>query len=282
MKEIRRFKTTLVLVILLLILASICYFGGMYYITLKYEVNQKAFESQEHAYKQRLFELSRDLIANTNAVLGLWENISRINDEASEQGTDAPRQVAVFMEGAKEICDALKINGATIASEMRGLQKHPMRNQLWRLIQQLYVVYTKASALETAQLHSSANLSGQIVQMREEFLSLKEQVEASLPQLDDTADISGLALQGKAHAEAVVLCEGKRPYKHLCDHVLKKKMNFCDVERTVGVPKDKRKNAHAREVWIYPSDKAGFDYRVYFKSGEVCAWKLASSEEPLD
>lgn len=277
-----RLKTSLVLGILLLILASICYFGGMFYVALRYEVSQKALESQGHTYHQRLFELSRNLIANTQVVLGLWENISRINAEASKQEADAPRQVAVFMEGAKKICDTLKVNSATISSEMRGLQKHPMRNRLWRLVQQLYAVYTKASALETAQLQASEDLSGQITQMKEEFLRIKEQIEASLPQSDDTADISGLALQGKEHAEAVVLCEGKRPYKHLCDHVLKKRMNFCDVERAVGVPKDKRKNAHAREVWFYPSDKAGFDYRVYFKSGEVCAWKLASSEEPLD
>ncbi len=48
-----------------------------------------------------------------------------------------------------------------------------------------------------------------------------------------------------------------------------KDMNYNTVEQLLGSPTDKKKDSLGREIWFYPSDKAGFSNCVYFTNGRV-------------
>lgn len=55
----------------------------------------------------------------------------------------------------------------------------------------------------------------------------------------------------------------------LLNALIGKDMSYNTVEQLLGSPTDKTKDSLGREIWFYPSDKAGFSNCVYFTNGHV-------------
>jgi len=59
-------------------------------------------------------------------------------------------------------------------------------------------------------------------------------------------------------------------------------MTYRQVESALGVPREKNRDSHGNEAWIYPSEKAGFRNVVYFASGKVLQTKNLPLNSGLD
>ncbi|HOW43339.1 MAG TPA: hypothetical protein P5110_02470 [Candidatus Omnitrophota bacterium] len=54
---------------------------------------------------------------------------------------------------------------------------------------------------------------------------------------------------------------------------MKKDIDFITVERILGMPLNKFRDAQKKEVWVYPSSRAGVRNYIYFSNLKVSSWK---------
>jgi hypothetical protein len=54
---------------------------------------------------------------------------------------------------------------------------------------------------------------------------------------------------------------------------MKKDIDFITVERVLGMPLNKFRDAQKKEVWVYPSSRAGLRNYIYFSNLKVSSWK---------
>ncbi len=271
MKKILNFKHKTILLVLFLVLASLCYYGIMVYLNFSEKAKQNATQARQSEYDFRIFSLGRNIINGTEASLALLEGISRIARESRAQGTDYNNRIVLFLQDTKDISNALKVNATIIEMDMKGLDNHPLRNQSWTSVKKLYQIYSWVRSLDVPQSDSLDQFDARIANMRAEFEKEAGRLKAIMPGLAEAPPPAAEAAPQAPVAGAVAAMDDHDNPFIAC---VKNALNFSDAEKALGLPAEKRRGSSGQEVWIYPSEKAGFQYRLYFSSGAASSWKL--------
>lgn len=262
-------------------------------------------------YNCKLKGLSQKIITNTNVSLELLEKTSGVWHGALKNNHDLQNAIGDFLRDNKSQFDTLETNQTLIEIDINDFKKDAAANlDTSNILLELYTVYKKAYQLNADKNLTLEALDSQIHDLSSEFKTLAKSLLLYVPELEsiDTTDkkipASG-SLQEKAQPIAVEAKikqdvqqisipvttiqrkpqqEGLLPEKPNYtaqikpgENVTKFKMlapemGFTQVERLLGVPLVKNKLQKNREVWLYPSQKSGSQYQVFFEEAKFLKW----------
>jgi hypothetical protein len=297
-------------VIIFVAFGLLCFIGGILASNITNKKQLHVAEARLSECENKFLAFSRKVMANTDAAVEVSKSVADVWHTSVSSGADFNDSISVFLERNKSSISSLKLNNDLIEIQIPELKKYvnESKNE-YDAVMQLYEVYKKLYDLGMMPSGTLEGFNNNRDSLVMEYKDVQAKLFVYMPLLQNTAAESVSAetvdlLTAKAPAKIEEApkappVERVKPVEKIqsfakapapeprlgFDPRIKKvsgDMTYRQVESSLGVPREKKKDSQGHEVWIYPSEKAGFRNLVYFSSGKVVQSKNLPVNSALD
>jgi hypothetical protein len=247
-----------------------CFLVGVLYSNFLIRQKQTIGETKKVEYETKLINLSSSIISNAHLSVSILNDIARIWRGAIEENTNFNLAIQNHLFEEKDTLVKLKCFNEEIEKGLEEAKDCPPQYLESHIaLMDMYGVYSQMFSLAQSPIGSLLGFSNKVNNLKSEFTRTLSTLKIYMPELKQL--IEG-ALQESEINQPMKQVKGL-PSNCSFDKILKKGMKLTAVERLIGVPQEKRRDALSREIWVYPSEKTGLYNRVYFIKGKVSEWR---------
>jgi hypothetical protein len=314
-KEMKKEKSfPWVAVMIFAFFGLLCFIGGILLSNITNKKKLNVAQARLSECENKFLAFSRKVMANTEAAVQISKGVASVWHSSVSSGLNFDEGINEFLEQNKQSISSLKMNNDLIEIQIPELKKYVNESRIeYDTVMQLYEVYKK---LYDLGMTPAGTLEG-FNSNRDSLVMAYKDVQAKLfvymPLLQDSMQESA-PIETVELPEALTLVKNtEEPMTSSVDPIkpvekvepleqvksfdkapeqrpdfdprIKKiagTMTYRQVESSLGVPREKKKDSQGREAWIYPSEKAGFCNVVYFDSGKVIQSKTLPLNSALD
>lgn len=291
----------IVSLVILVVFGLLCFIGGALSSNILNKRKVNAIQARLTECENKFLSFSRQVIGNIEAAVRISEGVSNVWHDSVKRGNDFNEAMVKFLEEHKGLISDMKLKHDLIEIQIAELKKYKKESRdTFEAVMELYDVYTKMYALGMSPEGTVEGFDSNLKSLVEVYGQAQTKLAAYIPELKKPArpepDVAAVQAPPQSEdprtAQAPVveavqpLTTGSSQQPALTyDQKIKqvsKNMTYRQVESTVGVPRDKKKDSRGNEVWLYPSEKTGFKNVVYFSSGKVLQTKNLPLSSSLD
>ncbi|MFA5075590.1 MAG: hypothetical protein WC436_05830, partial [Candidatus Babeliales bacterium] len=227
------------------------------------------------------------------------EGVSSVWHGSVKNGADFNAIMEKFIKENKQPIADMKVTDDLIEIKAAELEKYKKESQVeFETVMELYEVYKKLYALGMDPAGTLEGFDSNRNSLTAEYNQVQSKLFVYMPELKKkisepkpavavaavpqakAAVKSAAAMKAPVLGKIGLFDSGAAERVSFDQRIRKitKDMTYREVESMAGVPRDKKKDSQGHEVWIYPSEKAGFRNVVYFASDKV----LQSKNLPLN
>jgi len=274
---------------ILFLFGVLCFWGGFLSSNIANKKKLHTAQARLSECENKFLSFSEHVIGNADAAVRISEGVSSVWHGSVKNGHDFNAGMEKFLAENKQPISDMKAAHDLIEIQVAELEKYRQEFQNeFEAVMELYGVYKKLYALGMDPAGTLEGFDSNRDSLTAEYDQVRSKLFVYMPELkkrlsEPKPAAAAETPQAKAEAKDVsakkapMLDKAKLFVSGATERMsfdqrirnIKKDMTYREVESTAGVPRDKNKDSQGHEVWIYPSEKAGFRNCVYFDSGKV-------------